>query len=93
MNAAVRAVVRTGLARGARMFAIHEGYEGVVDGGDRITPMTWSSVGGILHQGGTSIGTARSDKFRTREGRLAGGRELPEGGHRQPRRDRRATAA
>src|SRR5512140_410789 len=71
MNAAVRAVVRTGLARGARMFAIREGYEGAVAGGDRITPMTWSSVGGILHQGGTSIGTARSDKFRTREGRLA----------------------
>jgi 6-phosphofructokinase 1 len=71
MNAAVRAVVRTGLARGARMFAIREGYEGAVAGGDRIVPMAWSSVGGILHQGGTAIGTARSDRFRTREGRLA----------------------
>src|SRR5512139_2847634 len=71
MNAAVRAVVRTALARGARVFAVREGYEGAVAGGDRIVPMTWSSVGGVLHQGGTSIGTARSDKFRTREGRLA----------------------
>jgi 6-phosphofructokinase 1 len=71
MNAAVRAVVRTGLARGARMYAVREGYEGAVAGGDRIVPMTWSAVGGILHQGGTVIGTARSERFRTREGRLA----------------------
>ena len=70
MNAAVRAVVRTALARGQRVFAIREGYEGAVAGGDRIVPMTWSSVGGILHQGGTVIGTARSDRFRSREGRL-----------------------
>jgi 6-phosphofructokinase 1 len=70
MNAAVRAVVRTALARGARVFAVREGYEGAVAGGDRIVPMDWASVGGILHMGGTVIGTARSDRFRTREGRL-----------------------
>jgi 6-phosphofructokinase 1 len=70
MNAAVRAVVRTALARGHRVFAIREGYEGAVADGDRIVPMTWSSVGGILHQGGTVIGTARSERFRSREGRL-----------------------
>ncbi len=70
MNAAVRAVVRTALARGARVFAVREGYEGAVAGGDRIIPMSWSSVGGILHQGGTAIGTARSEKFRSHEGRL-----------------------
>ena len=69
MNAAVRAVVRTALSRGARVFAIREGYEGAVAGGDRIAPMTWSSVGGILHMGGTSIGTARSERFRNRDGR------------------------
>jgi 6-phosphofructokinase 1 len=51
------------------VFAIREGYEGAVQGGDRIVPMSWSSVGGILHMGGTSIGTARSERFRTREGR------------------------
>ena len=43
MNAAVRAVVRTALARGQRVFAIREGYEGAVVGGDRILPSTWSS--------------------------------------------------
>jgi 6-phosphofructokinase 1 len=69
MNAAVRAVVRTALSRGVRVFAIREGYEGAVAGGDRIAPMTWTSVGGILHMGGTSIGTARSDRFRSRDGR------------------------
>ena len=43
MNAAVRAVVRTALARGARgIFAMREGYEGAVAGGDRIVPMTWA---------------------------------------------------
>src|SRR5512139_997609 len=69
MNAAVRAVVRTGLDRGAEVFAIYEGYMGLVEGGNRIRKMDWDSVGGILHQGGTIIGTARCDEFRTREGR------------------------
>ena len=89
MNAAVRAVVRTALSRGARVFAIREGYEGAVAGGDRIAPMTWSSVGGILHMGGTSIGTARSERFRSRDGRRQAAVQLPAGRHRQPRGDRR----
>ncbi len=80
MNAAVRAVVRTALARGQRVFAIREGYEGAVDGGDRIVPMTWSSVGGILHLGGTVIGTARSERFRARDGRLQAARHLLQAG-------------
>jgi 6-phosphofructokinase 1 len=69
MNAAVRAVVRTGLDRGAEVYAVYEGYMGLVEGGARIRKMDWDSVGGILHQGGTIIGTARCDEFRTREGR------------------------
>ena len=69
MNAAVRAVVRTGLDRGAAVYAIYEGYQGMVDGGDRIRPLSWQSVGGILHKGGTVIGTARSEEFRQRDGR------------------------
>ena len=70
MNAAVRAVVRATLDRGAEVFAIYEGYQGLVEGGHYIRPMNWNSVGGILQQGGTIIGTARSADFRTREGRL-----------------------
>jgi 6-phosphofructokinase 1 len=70
MNAAVRAVVRTGLNRGVQVFAIYEGFQGLVDGGERIQKMTWESVGGILQRGGTIIGTARCDAFRERKGRL-----------------------
>ena len=69
MNAAVRAVTRTALDRGLEVFAIYEGYQGLVDGGDRIKQMHWDSVSGILQRGGTVIGTARCEEFRTREGR------------------------
>lgn len=70
MNAAVRAVVRTALAAGADVHAIYEGYQGMIDGGSFMRRMRWEDVGGILYQGGTVIGTARSAAFRTREGRL-----------------------
>jgi len=70
MNAAVRAVVRTALNEGAEVFAIAEGYAGMVAGGDLIRPMGWDDVGGILQLGGTVIGTARSEEFRERPGRL-----------------------
>jgi 6-phosphofructokinase 1 len=69
MNAAVRAVVRTALDKGAQVYAIYEGYQGLVEGGERIRRMDWDSVGGILQKGGTIIGTARSEEFRTRDGR------------------------
>ena len=69
MNAAVRAVVRTALDKGAEIYSVYEGYKGLVEGGECIRKMDWDSVGGILQQGGTIIGTARSDEFRTREGR------------------------
>jgi 6-phosphofructokinase 1 len=69
MNPAVRAVVRTALNHGAEIFAVYEGWQGLVDGGDRIPPVTWDDVSGILNRGGTVIGTARSPAFRQREGR------------------------
>src|SRR5512143_2172966 len=69
MNAAIRAIVRTALNRGIEVYAIYEGYQGMIDGGDRIRKMTWDSVGGILHRGGTVIGTARCEAFRTHDGR------------------------
>lgn len=69
MNAAVRAVVRTGLRRGVEVWAITEGFKGMVEGGEKIHPMSWAAVGGILQQGGTVIGTARSEAFRGRDGR------------------------
>ncbi|WP_129633560.1 6-phosphofructokinase [Candidatus Oscillochloris fontis] len=80
MNAAVRAVVRTGISRGCQVFAIYEGYEGIIHGGDLIRQLSWDDVGGILHKGGTVIGTARSTSFRTREGRRTAAANLLERG-------------
>jgi len=76
MNAAVRAVVRTALARGVDVYAIYEGYQGMVAGGSTIRKMTWDAVGGIIQQGGTVIGSARCTEFRTREGRRRAARNL-----------------
>lgn len=76
MNAVVRAVVRTGLDRGCDVFAVVDGFQGLVDGGDKIRRMSWDSVGGILHKGGTVIGTARCAAFRTREGRRLAAKHL-----------------
>lgn len=78
MNAAVRAVVRTALSRGVDVYAIYEGYQGLIDGGDQIRRLRWNDVGGILQRGGTVIGSARSAAFRTPEGRLQAARNLLE---------------
>ena len=80
MNAAVRAVVRTALEKGAEVYAVYEGYQGLVEGGDSIQKMNWDSVAGILQRGGTIIGTARSEAFRTPEGRRTAARNLIQNG-------------
>jgi 6-phosphofructokinase 1 len=80
MNAAVRAVARTALGRGIAVYAIREGYQGLIDGGDRIHRLVWNDLGGILQRGGTIIGTARSAAFQTRAGRLTAARRLLEHG-------------
>ncbi|WP_022867574.1 6-phosphofructokinase [Schaalia vaccimaxillae] len=80
MNAAVRAVVRTALARGAQPYAVLEGWSGAVKGGDAIKKMEWSDVSSILQEGGTVIGTARCPEFRDYEGRHAAAKHLIEHG-------------
>ncbi|XP_022238987.1 ATP-dependent 6-phosphofructokinase-like isoform X1 [Limulus polyphemus] len=70
MNATVRAVVRMGLYMGARVYFIKEGYQGMVDGGENIVEAGWVGVSGIIHKGGTVIGSARCKSFRERSGRL-----------------------
>lgn len=80
MNAAVRAALRSALHRGIEVYAIYEGYQGMITGGDLIRRMHWNDAGGILQRGGTVIGSARSTAFRTREGRLAAARNLIERG-------------
>ncbi|XP_061583562.1 phosphofructokinase, muscle b [Cololabis saira] len=69
MNAAVRATVRVGLSTGAKVYFVHEGYQGLVDGGDNIELASWESVSMMLQLGGTVIGSARCQDFRTKEGR------------------------
>jgi len=80
MNSAVRSVVRTSLDLGVDVYAIYEGYQGMVDGDEGIKKMTWDSVGGIMNQGGTIIGTARCKAFRTREGRRLAAKNLLDNG-------------
>uniref|UniRef100_A0A4W6G6K2 ATP-dependent 6-phosphofructokinase n=1 Tax=Lates calcarifer TaxID=8187 RepID=A0A4W6G6K2_LATCA len=80
MNAAVRAVVRMGLYVGAKVYFIHEGYQGMVDGGENIREATWESVSSMLQVGGTVIGSARCKEFRTHEGRLKAAHNLVQRG-------------
>ncbi len=80
MNATIRAVTRCALDLGMEVIGIHEGWQGVVDGGDKFEPFNWRSAGGILQRGGTIIGTARSDAFRTTAGRRQAARNLVDAG-------------
>ena len=80
MNAAVRAVVRTALDAGLDVHVIYEGYRGMVDGGPAIVQVDGDAVGGIMHRGGTVIGTARSPEFRERDGRRRAAANLVERG-------------
>jgi len=69
MNSAVRAVVRTAVHHGMEVYGIFEGYRGLVEGGDAIRRLGSADVSGIVHRGGTVIGSARSTDFRGRDGR------------------------
>lgn len=67
MNAAIRAVVRTAAYNDLHIYQINRGYEGMIDGD--LQPIGIGDVGNIIHRGGTFLKTARSDRFRTPEGR------------------------
>ncbi|WDV45214.1 6-phosphofructokinase [Clostridiaceae bacterium M8S5] len=67
MNAAIRAVVRSAIFRGMKVMGINKGYQGLISGD--ITEMTLSSVGDIIHRGGTILKSARCEEFKTEEGR------------------------
>ncbi|KPI39685.1 ATP-dependent 6-phosphofructokinase [Cyphellophora attinorum] len=62
--------------KGCEAFAIHEGYEGLVNGGGMIAPMGWDDVRGFLSKGGTLIGTARCMSFMERAGRLQAAKNM-----------------
>src|SRR3712207_972606 len=78
MNAAVRAVARTGLALRWEVVGIEAGYRGLLEG--RIQPLGNRMVGGILHRGGTVLGTARSTEFATPQGQEHAVQRLEEAG-------------
>jgi 6-phosphofructokinase 1 len=67
MNAAIRAVVRAGIYYDLNVFGVYRGYEGLINGD--FLPMERKSVANIIQRGGTILKTARSDEFRTPEGR------------------------
>lgn len=66
MNAAVRAVARTALSKGMRVIGVHRGYNGLLNGD--VFEMNLRSVSDIIHKGGTTLYTARSEEFNTPEG-------------------------
>ena len=67
MNACVRSVVRTGLSLGLNVYGIRYGYNGIINGDMYL--MKSYSVSNILQKGGTILKSARSEDFRTKEGR------------------------
>jgi 6-phosphofructokinase 1 len=67
MNAAIRAVVRTGIYYGLEVYGIMRGYQGMID--DDITKMEGKSVANIIQRGGTILKTARCKEFFEYEGR------------------------
>ncbi len=68
MNAAIRAVVRTGIAKGWEVFGVNQGFAGLMEGD--FTPLKQRDVGGIIQQGGTILGSARAPLFKEEPGQL-----------------------
>ena len=70
MNAAIRAVVRTAIARGLKVKGIRKGYMGLLN--EEIIDMEPRSVSEIIQKGGTILGTARCNEFKNKEGQQKG---------------------
>lgn len=67
MNAAIRAVVRSAIYNDLKVVGVKEGFNGLIHA--QIDDMNLSSVADIIHRGGTILRTARSEEFKTEEGR------------------------
>ena len=74
MNAAIRAIVRFGIEKKYEVYGIERGFEGLIEGEFR--PMDRRSVGDIMQRGGTILKTARSERFKTTEGKAIAARNL-----------------
>ena len=78
MNAGIRAIIRTGLYHGMEMIGVRRGYDGLMDGD--FLPMDSHSVSNIIQRGGTILKTARSERFKTKEGMEDAQRKLVDAG-------------
>lgn len=78
MNAAIRAVVRAARHFNIEVYGINRGYHGLIYGD--LGPISTSDVANIIHRGGTILKTARSDEFRSEEGRTTAFKMLNEHG-------------
>ena len=67
MNACIRAAVRASIGNNLKITGFRHGYKGLIEGD--LTPLDRREVANIVHTGGTVLGTARSEEFRTKEGR------------------------
>ena len=78
MNAAIRAVTRTGIFKGWEVYGVQNGYEGLISG--TIRQLGNRDVGGIMQLGGTVLGSARCPEFETVDGRRKALRQLGQRG-------------
>lgn len=78
MNAGIRAVTRTALNEGLEITGIYRGYQGMIEGD--FTSLDHFKVSNIIHRGGTFLKTARSEEFRTIEGRAKAAENLKKAG-------------
>ena len=78
MNAAVRAVARTCMFNDIECIGVMRGYEGLIEGD--FVKLDRPAVGGIIHRGGTILRTARSERFKTVEGRELALKKISEAG-------------
>lgn len=76
MNAAIRAVVRAGIAKGVEVYGIRQAYQGLLAGD--MERLTSREVSGILQRGGTILQTARNEEFKTAQGQRKALRRLNE---------------
>ncbi len=78
MNAAVRAVTQTAFSHGWEVVGVENSYDGLLEG--RFSPIDSTRLGGLMHRGGTVLGTGRSKEVREREGQERAVQRLEEAG-------------
>lgn len=78
MNAAIRAATRSALEKNLNVYGVRHGFQGLIE--DKISPLNARDVGGIIHLGGTFLGSARSSEFRDEHGQSKALRNLAQRG-------------